>query len=93
MDIYVQMASKIIKAQQDVVGPVAFEQAKRVDGVKLGNTHEELKIDGDKKVVLELLIKQYEGMFGRASIEVCKNAVRGIINNVPKDQVPQLLVS
>jgi hypothetical protein len=93
MDIHAQIASKIIQAQESIVGPVAFEQAKKVAGLKIGKTDTDIKLEGDKKAVLEQLIKQYEGMFGRASIEVCKNAVRGIINNVPKDQVPQLLLT
>ena len=93
MDIYVQMASSIIKAQQSIVGPVAFEQAKRVNGLKIGKNAEEIKVEGDKKAVLEELVKQYEGLFGMASLEVCRNAVRSITRTVPTDQLPQFLVS
>ena len=93
MDDYAKVVVKIIKAQEAIVGPVAFEQAKKVKGLSFGTTEDEVKIEGDKKATLEQLLRQYEALFGRASIEVCKSAVRGIIANVPKDQLPQLLVS
>ena len=93
MDIYSQLASRIIKAQEGVVGPVALEQANKVEGIRLGKSAEEVKIEGNKKEVVEKLVKQYEGLFGMASLEVCRNAVRGIVSSVPKDQLPPLLVS
>lgn len=93
MDIHAQIASRIIKAQENIVGPVAFEQAKRVGGLKLGKTSEEVKLEGNKKEVIDTLIHQYEGLFGTTSIEVCKHAVQHLLSGVPKDQLPQLLVS
>ena len=91
MDIYSQVVAKIIKAQEAIVGPIAYEQAKRVQGIKLGKSLEEVTVEGDKKAVLEELVKQYQGLFGQASIEVCKSAVKGLTNNLPKEQLPQLL--
>ena len=93
MDVHSQMVQRIIKAQESIVGPIALEQAKKVSGLKIGDLEKDIKIDGDKKDVLERLIKQYQGIFGTASVEVCKGAVRGIISSVPKDQLPPLLVS
>lgn len=92
MDVHAQIAAKIIQAQESIVGPIAFDQAKKVSGLKLGKDDTDIKIEGDKKIVLEQLIKQYEVLFGRASIEVCKNAVRSLVVTVPKDQLPPLLV-
>lgn len=91
MDIYIELAKKIIKAQEDVVGPLALEQAKRVSGVKLGNSSQDVALEGDEKDAVNRLIKQYEGLFGQVSIEVCKKAVRDIILSTPKDQLPPLL--
>lgn len=92
MDQHAQVASLIIKAQESIVGPIAFEQAKKVSGLKVGNSDADIKIEGDKKQVLEQLVKQYEVLFGRASIEVCKTAIRSVANTIPKDQLPQLLL-
>ena len=43
------------------------------------------------KVVLEKLVKQYEKLFGQASIEVCKDAVREVQNTVSKADLPEIL--
>lgn len=91
MDILSQAVVNIIKAQESIVGPVALEQAKRVQAIKLGKSLEEISIEGNKKEALEQLVKQYQGLFGMASIEVCKNAIRGMKGSIPNDQLPPLL--
>jgi hypothetical protein len=91
MDVFLQITEKIIKAQEAVVGPLAFEQAKKVSGLVI-ESDRSVKISGDKKETVNTLIKQYEGLFGRASVEVCKDAVKSITATMPKDQVPSLLV-
>lgn len=91
MDIYIELAKKIIKAQEDVVGPLALEQAKRVNGVKIGTSSQDLSLEGDEKDVVNRLIKQYEGLFGKVSLEVCKRAALSITQSTQKDQLPPLL--
>ena len=91
MDILAQMAEKIIKEQEVIIGPVAFEQARRVDGLEVADSGS-VKISGSAKEVLKHLVEQYEKLFGSRSMEVCKEAVRSIISKAPKDQVPQILL-
>lgn len=91
MDVLTQMAEKIIKEQEVIIGPVAFEQAKKVDGLEVSDGGK-VKINGTAKDVLKHLVEQYEKLFGRTSIEVCKEAVKGIVSQAPKDQVPQILL-
>lgn len=91
MDIFGQLAEKIIKEQEGIVGPLALEQAKKVQGLTVDWTKHEVTISGNQKEVIEHLIKQYEYLFGKASIEVCKDAVRSIVGQLPKNQVPSLL--
>lgn len=91
MDIFSQMAEKIIKEQEGVIGPVALEQAKKVSGLSVDWTKHDIKISGNKTAVLEHLVEQYKHLFGQASVEVCKDAVRGILSKIPKEQVPALL--
>ena len=88
MDIFAQMANKIIKEQQAIIGPVAFEQAKKVPGLKIDEKHE-VAIEGNEKAVLEQLVEQYQHLFGQASVEVCKDAIRNL--QVPPDNLPALL--
>jgi len=91
-DITTQMAEKIIKEQEGIIGPVAYEQATKVQGITIDQMSHHIKLEGDKKVVLENLVKQYEQLFGKISIAICKEAVRGVIENVPSDQIPQILL-
>lgn len=91
MDIFAQTVEKIVKAQEDIVGPVAVEQAKKVNGLSIDWARREIKVTGNKKAVLEDLVAQYGHLFGRASIEVCKEAVKGHLADLPKDQIPSSL--
>jgi autonomous glycyl radical cofactor GrcA len=91
MDIFSQIVDKIIKEQEGIIGPIALEQAQKVPGLKIDNENH-INIEGDKKSTLENLVKQYEKLFGPASIEVCRDAVKGIIGQAPQDQIPQLLL-
>ena len=91
-DIFLSLVNKIITEQESIIGPVAFEQAYKVPGLKVDMKTHGVTIDGDKKQVLEALVKQYEGLFGRTSVEVCRDAVKNYISSAPKDQVPQVLL-
>lgn len=92
MDIFAQIVDKIIKEQEGIIGPIAIEQAQKVPGIKINKTNNEILVEGDRKSTLENLVRQYEKLFGPASIEVCRDAVRGLILQAPKDQIPQMLL-
>lgn len=91
MDIYSQVAERIIKEQETIIGPIAIEQARKVEGLEVVSD-DNVKITGNAKDVLGKLVDQYEKLFGRASVEVCREAVRGMGSQAPKDQIPQILV-
>lgn len=91
MDIFAQLAERIIREQETIIGPIALEQAKKVPGLEIDWQKKEVKIQGDERSVVEHLIEKYKEFFGNASVEVCKDAVKSIINQVPKDQLPPLL--
>ena len=91
MDIFGQLAERIIKEQEGIIGPIALEQARKVQGLTVDWQKHEIAFEGNKKDLVEKLVEQYQGLFGQASVEACKEAVKGIISDVPKDQVPQLL--
>lgn len=92
MDIIAQIVDKIIKEQEAIIGPIALEQAQKVPGIKVDESKHEITVSGNKKTILEDLVKQYEKLFGPASIEVCRDAARSLISKAPKEQVPQLLL-
>jgi hypothetical protein len=91
MSIFTSMAEKIIEEQEGIIGPIALEQAQKVKGLKIDWDKKDISIEGNETEVVEKLIEQYEHLFGQASVEACKEAVRNLIPQVPQNQVPQLL--
>ncbi len=89
MSVFVQMADKIIKEQQAIIGPVAFEQAKKVPGLKLDEQKRSVSLEGNEKEIIQKLVEQYQHLFGQTSVEVCKDAIKSL--SVPADSLPALL--
>lgn len=90
MNIYSQIISKIIQEQQSIIGPIALEQARKVTGLRVESV-DDITITGDEKQVLSNLVTEYEKLFGRASIEVCRDAVKEVKPPIPNDELPQIL--
>lgn len=90
MDSYTRGISQIIKEQQAIIGPVALDQAKKVSGLQVSGV-DDVKITGNKKEVLGNLVNQYAKLFGRASIEVCKEAFQQYSDKIPTSEIPDIL--
>lgn len=92
MDIFGKLAEKIIEQQEGIIGPIALEQAEKVSGLSIDWKKHTVTVDGkDKTAVIEHLIEQYKALFGQASVEACKDAVKSIIQDLPKESRPSLL--
>lgn len=91
MDILEQMTARIIKAQEAIIGPLALEQAASIPGLEI-KANGEVAINGNKKQNLERLVEKYGNLFGKASIQVCKDSIKNYIDKAPKDQVPDVLL-
>lgn len=88
-----QIATRIIKEQELIVGPIAWQEAEKVHGIhvvdqKSGAVSIE---NGDARTVVDNLIGQYEHLFGRASREVCKEAVARLVADLSPAEVPSSL--
>lgn len=92
MDIYSSLVQKIVKEQEAIIGPVAIEQASKVEGLRIDPKTYDVTLNGDKKVIIESLVKKYESLFGLTSIEVCRDAVKSMLPQVSRDQIPQILL-
>ena len=92
MDPYAQAISRIIKEQQAIIGPMAVEQAKKVNGLQISSV-DDVKITGNRKDVLNNLVNQYATLFGQASIEVCIEAFSSVSSKIPASDVPYALKS
>ncbi len=91
INIHSQIAEKIIEGQEEIIGPLAVEQARKVPGLSVNWEKHEVTIQGDQKQVIDQLIRRYGRIFGPASIEVCKNAAKQIAPQVPSAQLPEAL--
>lgn len=91
MDIFAELAEKIISEQENIIGPLALEQAQKVPGIKVNISTRQVSLEGNKTVVLEKLVKQYEGLFGQASVELCKDVASKYTKTIPQNQLPQVL--
>lgn len=89
-NLYAHVVGQIIKEQEMIIGPIALEQAQKVSGLKINNL-DDISITGNAKSVLESLVNRYAKLFGQASIEVCKGAVREGKTNLSKDDLPAIL--
>lgn len=90
MDPYVEAISRIIKEQQSIIGPIAIDQAKKVVGLEISGV-DDIKLTGNKKEVLGNLVNQYSKLFGKASVEVCKEAFSSVSDKISPSEVPDIL--
>ena len=92
LSIFDQISIRIIKEQELVIGPVAWDEAKKVSGFHVVDKDKgEVTFDGDPKEVLNRLVAQYSRLFGQVSKEVCKEAVQDLIAELPQTDVPDSL--
>ena len=90
MDKYTEAAIKIIKEQESVIGPVAFDLAKRAGGINFVSERD-VTIQGDPQNALNNLVVQYSQLFGRTSVEVSKKAIRYLVSSPEGFTVPDIL--
>lgn len=82
---------KIIKEQELVIGPLAWDEASKVKGLVVDQSNSSVTFSGDAKEAVNGLVSQYERIFGRASHEVCRSAVRDIVFHMNPEEVPSSL--
>jgi len=91
MEIFAKLVERIIKEQENIIGPVALEQAQKVVGLKINWEKGEISFSGNKKDIVEKLVEKYRDLFGQASVEFCREAVKNLIAEIPKEERPPLL--
>ena len=92
LSIFDQISIRIIKEQELVIGPVAWEEAKKVSGSHIVDQNAgTVTFDGDPKEVLNRLVAQYSRLFGQVSKEVCKEAVQDLLAELPSGDIPDNL--
>ena len=90
-NVYSQIVEKIISEQENIIGPIAVEQAGRVKGLKVNWSKHEISFNGNETEIIENLIEQYRDFFGQVSVEVCRHAAKKFIAQLPVEMQPALL--
>ena len=92
INIFDKISVRIIKEQELIIGPVAWDEARKVSGFNIINQKTgEVSFTGDAKEILNKLVDQYAKLFGRASNEVCKEVVQDLVAELPAGDVPSSL--
>jgi len=92
MTIFDQISVRIIKEQESIIGPMAWDEAKKVPGFTIINQQNgEVSLVDDNVEILNNLVTQYAKLFGMASTIACKEAVQDLIAELPPDQIPTSL--
>lgn len=89
MNNYETLAGAIVKHQESIIGPLAWVEAQKVPGLKVSDQN--ISIAGEGTKVLESLVKQYQALFGQASVEVCKDAVKPLMSKLEGVEIPTIL--
>ena len=93
-NIFTQISFRIIKAQEAVIGPIAWDEARKVPGVNIDQARSLIYFSDqtvNAKDAINNLVAQYERIFGKASHAVCRDAVQDIIAEIPPEEIPESL--
>ena len=90
-DIYNQLAKSIIEHQEAIMGPVAVQQAMQVQNMSVDWGAKSVVIKADPLMAIDKLVDQYKVLFGQISVEVCKEAVGRLAQQLTPEQMPASL--
>jgi hypothetical protein len=93
IDVFNQISIRIIKEQEAIIGPLAWDEAAKVEGLTIiSRSTPEVHLEGeDPRVVINRLVARYEQLFGRLSREVSREAVVDLTADIPAEDVPSSL--
>ncbi len=94
MSIYENIALRIIKEQELLMGPIAWLEAGKVSGLKIVDREKEVISieDSNAATALNGLTDRFEKLFGRTGREVCKEAAAALVADLQPSQIPANLL-
>lgn len=92
MTAYGQISTRIIKDQELIIGPLAWEEARKVSGLDVVDPKNgDVAISGDGKSIIDSLVARYVKLFGKASQEACKESVQDLLADMKSEEIPAML--
>lgn len=91
MDVYSQIAEKIIGQQEAIIGPVAVQRAQLVSNLKVDWPKHTVSVGGTPQVTIDALVAQYKELFGQIAVETCKEAAATYLAKLTPEQLPPSL--
>lgn len=88
-----EITVRIIREQELVIGPLAWIEAAKVPGLTIIDKRAGTVFlsDIEPETIVDKLVAQYEKLFGRASHDVSRDAVKSLIANIPVGEIPSSL--
>jgi len=90
-EVYATICTQIIKEQSLIMGTLALEQASHVAGLSVDPVTHDCRITGAGAMIVEQLVNQYRDFFGKAAVEVCREAAARFMNRLPPGGIPTSL--
>lgn len=91
-DVFNQISIRIIKEQEAIIGPLAWDEARKVEGLNADKASGKVAITAeDPRVVINRLVARYEQLFGRLSRDVSREAVVDLTAEIPLEEIPSSL--
>ena len=85
-----KIALKIIEEQELIIGPLAWNEARKVPGLRvIDQKSKQIDFDnGNPAQVIDKLVAQYDRLFGRASREVSREAAAPFLSSLSPTDIP-----
>ncbi len=90
-EVYNQIAEAIILQQEQIIGPIAIDQAELVNGLTIDWSKHNVDIAGNGAQAIDSLVEQYRELFGEIAVQACKDSASRYLSELQPEQIPKLL--
>lgn len=94
MDTFDRIAGRIIKEQELIIGPLAWDEASSVQQLRIvdrASGSVEIAAGAEHGKVIDELVNRYVDLFGRAARETCREAAVALVADLQPSEVPASL--
>lgn len=89
----VKLVEAIVLQQMEVIGPLAITQARKAHGITVSDQGRVTLIEKSLSMgdVLVNVVHLYERIFGKTSVELCRDAIRETKISLTATDLPEIL--